>query len=449
MDFLNEIKKIKDSYLCDLKGLLKIESVLDQYNPKDKENPFGKNLKEALDYMLELGRKNGFNVKSTSNYAGHIEYGQGDEIIGVLCHLDVVPAGDFWTYKPFDPTIVDDRIYARGAMDDKGPLMSAFYALKMLKDNNIKLNKRVRLIFGLDEESGSRCIKQYLKEEKMPNLAFSPDAEFPLINGEKGIVSFDITGNYEQSPIVSIYSGNRYNVVPDLAEATLNVDLKDEFLKYVSKNNYDGTVSENRYIIKGRSSHAMAPQKGINAISLLIDFLKEKFDIQMIKFLDTYFTNDNYGNKLGVNCFDDNMKELTQNLSFIRYDKKGFKIGLNYRYPLTRNLEELMIKIEDISNDYGYEAKAHSVQKILYIDESDDLVIKLLNAYQKYTKDYTKPMTIGGGTYSKALDKCLAFGPLFPNREDTIHKADEYAIIDDLLMASAIYADAIINLEEI
>lgn len=449
MDFLKEFEKYKDEYIKDLSELLKIESVLDTYNPKDLEAPFGKNLKKALDFMLDLGKKNGFNVKSTSNYAGHIEYGSGDEIIGILCHLDVMPAGDFWETPAFNPTIIENRIYARGAMDDKGPLMSAFYALKMLKDNNIKLKKRVRLIFGLDEESGSRCIKQYLKEEEMPTLAFSPDAEFPLINGEKGIVSFDILGKYEKSDIISIESGDRYNVVPDLAEAVLNVDLKDEFLKYVHDNNYDGIVSNNRYIVRGKSAHAMSPQKGLNGISILVDFLKKYYNIPVIEFLDKYFTNDNYANKLGLAYKDDKMEELTQNLSFIHYNENGLKIGLNYRYPVSRNLEDLMVKIDDISLDYGYESKAHSVQKMLYVDESDPLVVALMKSYNKYIDDGLKPRTIGGGTYSKALAKCVAFGPLLPNREDTIHKPNEYAIIDDLILASLIYKDAIINLEEI
>ena len=189
MEFLKYARDNEKQFLKDLEELLKIDTVLVE-QPEVKEAPFGYNLVKALDYMLKLGEKEGFITKNIDNVAGHIEYGEGEEIIGVLSHLDVVPTGEGWKYPPFEPVVEDGKIYARGALDDKGACIAALYALKALKENGVKLNKKVRLIYGTDEETGSRGIARYLQVEKMPDLGFSPDADYPIIYGEKGILSF-------------------------------------------------------------------------------------------------------------------------------------------------------------------------------------------------------------------------------------------------------------------
>lgn len=432
----------RNDFLNDLVNILKIDSVLEEFNP-NSVYPFGKKCDKALKFMLKLGEENGFKVYNASNYAGHIEYGSGDEIIGILCHLDVVPAVGNWTNPPFEPAIKDNLIYARGAIDDKGPLMAAFYALKELKEENVKINKRVRLIFGLDEESGSRCIKKYLEECEMPNYAFSPDADFPLINGEKGIASFDIISKYENKDVLVFESGDRYNVVPDLAKVKLNKDLKKEFLEYLNKNNLKGNVIDDEYLIYGKSSHAMIPEKGINAISLMVDFLKDYVDDNFIKYLDRYLTNSIYGNKLNVEYENNKLGKLTINLANIRYSNNGLKIGLNIRYPEIDYDLEVLSALKKTSAPYELDVFIKDQAKPLYIPEDDILVKTLLKAYNDVTNENGKPFTIGGGTYSKSLNKCVAFGALMPGKEDMCHKVDEYANIDDLIKASKIYRKAI------
>ena len=240
MDYIKYANDNKEKFLNDLKELLKIDTVLVE-QPEVKEAPFGYNLVKALEYMLELGKKEGFVTKNIENVAGHIEYGEGEEVIGVLCHLDVVPTGDGWTYPPFVPTIVDNKIYARGSMDDKGACISSLYALKALKESGVKLNKKIRLIFGTDEETGSRGIKRYLELEQMPDLGFSPDADYPLIYGEKGILSFDLLGEVNEE-IIEFTAGDRYNVVPEVASVELKNDYKDKYLEFLKLNNYNGEI---------------------------------------------------------------------------------------------------------------------------------------------------------------------------------------------------------------
>ena len=193
MDFYAKILERKDELLQKTIELLRIPSVLTKFDP-ESNTPFGEAINDSLYYMLDLAREDGFVTKNINNYAAHIEYGEGKDILGVLCHLDVVPTGDGWTHPPFSPIVKDGKLFARGATDDKGPTMAAYFALKLLKEMDFQPNKRIRIILGTDEETGWRGIREYFKTEQMPELGFAPDASFPLIYGEKGIISFDGTG---------------------------------------------------------------------------------------------------------------------------------------------------------------------------------------------------------------------------------------------------------------
>ena len=197
-----------------LKKLISFKTVLDEYKEND-EAPFGIENKKALEYILDVAKKDGFNIKNVDNYAGHIEFGSGDEILGVLAHLDVVPVKeDEWESDPFEIRFSDNKMYARGILDDKGPLVASYIALKMLKESGFKPKRRIRLIMGCDEESGSRCLERYLEKEEKPTLGFSPDATFPLIYGEKAMITYDIFGKLEDDIILSFDAGERYNIVP-------------------------------------------------------------------------------------------------------------------------------------------------------------------------------------------------------------------------------------------
>ena len=191
LNWREEVEKRKMDLLLDTQNLLKIKSVLDEEHPTE-EAPFGKGVKEALDFMLQLGEKDGFTVKNVDNVAGHIEMGEGEELIGILCHVDVVPEGDGWSSDPFGAEIRNGRIYARGAIDDKGPTMAAYHAMKLVRELGEPLNKRVRMIIGTDEESNWRCVDRYFEVEEMPSIGFAPDADFPIISAEKGIWDFSV-----------------------------------------------------------------------------------------------------------------------------------------------------------------------------------------------------------------------------------------------------------------
>lgn len=449
MNFLENVNKNKDEMIKTLKELLQIESVRvdDLDNP---EAPFGPGIRESLDYCLELGEKMGFKVVNVDNVAGHLEYGEGDEILGILCHLDVVPAGSGWTYPPFSATEVDGKIYARGAIDDKGPTISAIYALKIIKDLGIIPNKRIRIILGTDEETGWFCIKRYLEKYEMPTIGFAPDADFPLIYGEKGIMSINLRAEFSSELIISFESGERLNVVPDFARAIITKDLTNEFNMYLEKQKLEGEINKlsegYELIIHGVSAHAMQPEKGVNAGLKLAEFLAKFEKHQSFKFLAEKL-NDTRFKSLGLNFTDPEMGDLTVNAGVIKFKNNQLHIGLNLRYPNNWDKESFINNINKELKNNSLSFEIIRDTKVHYVDKDDDFIKTLHEAYIQYTGDDKSPLvTIGGGTYARALKKAVAFGMSFPGSEDVVHQVNEYIKIDDLITATAIYASAIYNL---
>ena len=442
MNFQKYANESKQNFLNDLDKLLRIDTVLVE-QPEIKEAPFGENLVKALNYMLDLGKQYGFKTKNIENVAGHIEYGEGDEIIGVLAHLDVVPTGEGWTNPPFEPTIKDGKIYARGALDDKGAAVASLYALKALKDMGVQLNKRVRLILGTDEETSSRGVKRYLEVEKMPDLGFSPDAEFPIIYGEKGILSFDLVTKKVNSIIKKFKAGDRYNVVPEVAYVELTKDYQKEFIEFLNFKNYEGGIKNNTYIIYGKRAHAMEPKNGINATLRMVEFLDTILEDDFIKFINKYLQSSRLDN-MNENFTDKEMGDLTSNVAVIDIENGHGRLGINFRYPINWNKNKFFDNLKTLASSYKIDVTILSDSEPHYVSKDDDLVKTLHKSYVKYSGDDKTPdFTIGGGTYARTMKKAVAFGPNFPTRPDVCHQVDEYVHIDDLIMSIAIYADAI------
>ena len=442
MNFLELAKKYYDDALNDLCELLKFKSVLEEYVP-DSETPFGLENKKALDYFMNMGIRDGFEILNVDNYAGHITYGKGEESVGVLGHLDVVPAVGKWTYDPFTPTIVDGKLYARGTLDDKGGIVASYYALKLLRDMGVKLSKEVRIIVGCDEESGSRCVERYFSKVEKPTCAFSPDAEFPIIYGEKGILGFDILGSIENPEVLSIEAGQRYNIVCDEAKLTVK-EVKEEYLnEFIADEGCKAEMVGNSYIFYGVSAHAMQPHLGVNAIQIMFKFMQKYYPCNASQFISTKF--DTTGKLLGVDVDDKYMHDLTINLGICRYDGNVLRLGYNLRVPLDEHVKVIEEGFKNGLSTYDnlrlgdlHYSPRH------FVDPESPLVQNLLNAYQEISGDHeSKPFTIGGGTYARAIGNAVAFGPNFLNRPDICHQPDEHIYLEDFLMWIAIYAKAI------
>ena len=442
------INDYKENGLFLLSKLISFKSVLEEFDPNSDE-PFGADNKKALDFILEYAKKDGFKVFNDDNYAGHIEFGNGEELLGILCHLDVVPVADQdWNHDPFTLTIEGDKMYGRGTTDDKGPLAAAYLALKILKDSGFEPKKRIRLIMGCDEESGSRCLRHYFKTQELPGLGFSPDAEYPLIYGEKAHMNYNFIGNLKNDEIiVELTSGNRYNIVPAKASMKLNKDLKKEYLEFLNKNNYQGEVVDDCYFAYGKASHAMVPDKGLNASFILFEFLNEVHPTTLSKFFVNCLTFDPFGKKLGYDLYSEEMLELTSNVGVVKIKDGKILVGMDCRVPLESHKDKMVECISNASKAYDLDYEILSFGGYHYVDPNGTLVKTLMNAYQEVSGDYeSKPMVIGGGTYAKFIKNCVAFGPTFPGREDVCHIADEYLLLSDFLDNVKIYVKAIYDL---
>ncbi|KAB2338885.1 dipeptidase PepV [Cytobacillus depressus] len=466
INWQQEVEKRKEALLEDTKKLLQIKSVLDEEHATD-DAPLGFGVKEALDFMLELGEEDGFTAKNVGNLAGHLEFGQGDEIVGILCHVDVVPEGDGWSSDPFGAEIRDGKMYARGAIDDKGPTMAAYYAMKIVKELGLPLKSRVRMIIGTDEESDWRCVEHYFKHEEMPAMGFAPDADFPIIYAEKGISDFDfvqipeeLSSEDAQVEVLHFQAGRRYNMVPDFAKAALDVRSQSieiiqkytDFLKeYEIKGKYYMQNGELILEAEGISAHGMEPNLGKNAGLFMAEFLTQlKIDSKAHKyfqFVSNYFWQDSRGKKLGIAYSDDITGDLTINVGKLIYTgQEGGRLGLNLRYPVTNKMEETKEKLESLLKEEGFSMENFTDSKPHHVDEQDFLIQTLKKVYEEQTGEKAELLSIGGGTYARSLQSGVAFGPLFPGREDIAHQKDEYIIIEDMLKATAIYAQAIFEL---
>ncbi|MGM0903322.1 MAG: dipeptidase PepV [Bacillota bacterium] len=466
IQWVEEVEKRKEQLIQDTQRLLQIKSVLNEEN-STSDAPLGPGVKEALDFMLKLGEEEGFTPKNTGNLAGHLEFGEGEEIVGILCHVDVVPEGDGWSSDPYAADIRDGKIFARGAIDDKGPTMAAFYAMKIVNELGLPLKRRVRMIIGTDEESNWRCVDHYFKHEEMPTMGFAPDADFPIIYAEKGIADIDLvySGMKEEEgepevKVIQFTSGRRYNMVPDLATVSLQVptiqtELLQRYEEYKQEFGLGGECHVDNGVLvltmEGVSAHGLEPNNGKNAGLFMARFLNE-FNLggkatKFFQFVDTYFGKESRGKELGVAYSDDITGDLTINVGKLSYTPaSGGQLGLTMRYPVTTNREEVKSTLERIATEKGFSIENYDDSKPHHVNENDFLVKTLKKVYEEQTGEKAELISIGGGTYARSLKSGVAFGPLFPGRPDCAHQKDEYILIEDMHKATAIYAQAIYEL---
>ncbi|AOT01443.1 MULTISPECIES: dipeptidase PepV [Exiguobacterium] len=462
VNWKEEVLARREDLLEDLKELLRIPSVLDE-STIEEGAPFGHEVKRALDWMLATGERDGFTSKNVDGYAGHLEYGQGEELLGILCHLDVVPAGgDHWTYGPFNPTLVDGKLYARGAIDDKGPTMAAYYALKIVKELGLPLSKRIRLIAGGDEESEWRCVNHYFKHEEMPTLGFAPDADFPIINAEKGLYDgLLIQGKPAQASdtgyhLVRFEGGERPNMVPGHAQALLRVvevgTLETDFHSYLEEQGLTGTVKQETeglvLDVNGVAAHAMEPDNGKNAALHLARFLNTlHLDYNGRRYIQlvTHMFRDSRGVAIGVAASDET-GDLTINGGVFRYAEEQGTASINIRYPYTADFTERLQIIKEAAAGYGFELQTRTHMTPHHVDPNHELIKTLSAVYERHTNQSADLIAIGGGTYARSLTAGVAFGPVFPGGPEVAHQVDEYVDFDELLLAVAIYAEAIYEL---
>jgi len=429
--------------------------------------PFGAETRQALDFALALAESHGLTIKNLDGYAAHAEYAASGvsaeaPIVGALAHVDVVPPGTGWSHPPFGAELADGKIYARGVLDDKGPAMAALWAILALKANAVPLTRRVRLILGANEESGFECVKHYLAHEEMPVTGFTPDAMFPLVYAEKGIANAVLTRaappEGQRIHVVSLSGGERPNMVPDTAVAILKSRIP--WAAIVARLNAVVGVSTEeiaggsllKITAKGISAHGSTPDAGVNAVGVLCDALllldHHEDQVLLVQQIHTW-AGDTVGSSLGIDGQDEVTGPLTCNLGIAALGDGQASLTFNIRYPATWNSEDLRSCLLSGIASSGWTLESLTDQPPLYVPLDDPLVTTLLEVYRAETGDQTPPLTMGGGTYARAMDSGVAFGPEFRDKDPNDggpHEKDECWPVEHLIRATKIYAKALARL---
>ena len=415
--------------------------------------PFGAEVRRMLDAAVQDIEAMGFPTRVFDGYAADATFGpEGDDMIAVLGHLDVVPAGDGWEVPPFSAKREGDRIIGRGTGDDKGPVVASLFAMKAIKEAGIPLKKGIRLILGCDEESDWRCMDWYCKHAQMPEVGFSPDASFPLINTEKGMIHMLVQApvSAEGLQVLSLYTGERLNVIPGESVAVLagGQELADKVVAFAQKTGLDyraEVVPEGvRVTATGIPSHSAYPWGRKNAIGMMLILLRELGVQGALRTLADAYPMEHTGEHLGIQCEDDISGELTCNMGILHLENGVITASLDCRCPVKADLDALSASIKAHLPGFTFVDEGRKAPH--HVPADSELVQALLGAFHDQTGLPAEPESTGGGTYAKVLKQGVAFGANFPGDPDLAHQANEYIEVSKMMLAAKIYADALLRL---
>lgn len=432
-----------DQQIEDIKALVTIPSV--SRGTPEEGMPLGRAMHEALEKTFAIARRLGIdNCRSLDGYCGLIDYGEGEEMLMIMAHLDVVPAGTGWTGKPFEPVIRDGRMVGRGVADDKGPAVSALYALAAVIDAGIPLKRRVRILLGCDEEAGWQCIDRYKQTEEEPALAFTPDGDYPLVNSEMGICH----ASYKKAlsgTQVSIRCGTAANVVPGEAEATL--PFPAESVK--APTGFVLSGEGNTLKVTGRGGHAARPEDSYNALQALLMALSlqplEAEDLATASGLHALLGFDCHGEGFQLDIRDES-GHLSLAPTMLDWNEDSVSITLDIRYPFSVSEQALQGALDKAFAAIGFERSELACKEGHFIDPKGELVSTLMDIYQKRVGHKASPQSIGGGTYARAFKNAVAFGADPEGSVSECHMPDESYALEDIRFNTLVMADAIATL---
>lgn len=434
--------QVKDEFLISLKTLISYPSVL---NEGENGTPFGQAIQDVLEKTLEICRDIGFTTYlDPKGYYGYAEIGQGAELLAILCHLDVVPSGDEadWQTPPFEATIKDGWVFGRGVQDDKGPSLAALYAVKSLLDQGIQFKKRVRFIFGTDEETLWRCMARYNTIEEQASMGFAPDSSFPLTYAEKGLLQVKLHG--PGSDQLELEVGGAFNVVPD--KANYQGPLYEQVCNDLKEAGYDYQSTKQTVTVLGVPKHAKDASQGINAVIRLATILAPLQEHPALSFLATQAGQDGTGRQIFGDIADEPSGHLSFNVAGLMINHERSEIRIDIRTPILADKEELVELLTRCAQNYQLRYEEFDYLAPLYVAKDSKLVSTLMQIYQEKTGDNSPAISSGGATFARTMPNCVAFGALFPGAKQTEHQANECAVLEDLYRAMDIYAEAVYRL---
>lgn len=464
LDYKKLAESKKDDLLRDLVELIAINSTRDM-TKSTKETPVGPGPVVALKKFLSYAERDGFNVKNVDNYAGRVDFGEGEERLGIAVHVDTVPAGDGWKLDPYKAIIKNGKVYGRGSGDNKGPALAAYYAMLILKENGFKPKKKIDFIIGTDEETDWIGMKYYLKKEPAPDIVFSPDSGFPIVNGQSGLAVLNtrFTGKDIEGKVVlqSFFSGLANNMIPSSAKCEISGNNLDEvserYSKYLKENGLVGDAEIKNESLKltleGVASHASIPWKGKNAATYLARFLKDLDfagrDKDYLNFVGEVEFEDFYGEKLGIANEDPDLGRSVNCAGVFRYQRGGEAlIKSDIRYSRGTSPEKMSSQLNE---KFGEICRTtyqpyEDFEKPHYVSKDDPFVKTLLRVYEKQTGKKGHEVISAGANYGRFFKRGVGFGPTPEGAPSTAHAIDEYINISELIDGIAIYAEVIYEL---
>ena len=453
----------KDEMLEDLKTLVRINS---QRGRSEEGKPFGDGPAKVIAAAEGLMKQYGLQTTNYDNYVVTGDFGTQEKALDILAHLDVVPVTEDWTVtEPFQPKVVDGRIYGRGTADDKGPAIAALYALRAIRELGLPMKKSVRLILGSDEECGSGDLEYYYAKEQEAPYTFTPDADFPLINIEKGSFKGEFSANFPaedaKAYVVSFTSGDKVNVVPARAElvvAGVEAAVVEEAAARVTaqtqvaftiESQADGTV---KVSAKGVAAHASTPAEGKNALTatlrlitaLPLDATKGLTALLGLEALFPY--EDTCGKQAGIDRENEESGALTLCFSIMDYTTEHLHAIFDARLPIGCTKENTSYPVKEALAQYGITLDNDELREPHCVPGDSWFVQTLLGSYERYFGKKGKALSTGGGTYVHELERGVAFGCMVPEVDNHMHGDDEFMEIEMLLRSAKIFADAILKI---
>ena len=443
----------RENVIRDIKRLVDVPSV---EGPAEPGKPFGPGPAAALAEGLAIAGEMGLDTHNCENYIGWAQLkGATDAQIATITHLDVVPQGNGWTADPFDMQVKDGWLIGRGVADDKGPSVLCLYALKFLKENNVPLKYTVRALLGANEETGMVDVDYYLEHYEAPAFCFSPDAEFPVCNGEKGGFNGELVSNPLAGNLLEFEGGVAHNVIPDRASCLVKGDIsKLSEREGITLEEENGAVRIRGW---GKGGHAAMPAGTVNAIGLIVDYLldnrlctgEENAFLKVLQKL--HHATD--GSGVGIAAKDEAFDPLTIIGGMITFRDGRLRQDVDSRYPTSITGEEIARRLGEALGGTGTVEDARW-NKPFYISADDPAIQALVDTYNEVTGENARPFTMGGGTYARHFPRAVSFGPerlgtVLPEFAGPMHGANEGANIDQLMDALKIYILALLRLQDI
>ncbi len=449
----------KEQMIKDLQTLVNINSISVTC---EGEHMYGEGCAQVLDAMLSLGEKHGFTSEYADYYGGRVMHkGEiGDKTVGLWGHLDIVPHGDDWVFPKYEMTNTGKFLVGRGVSDNKNACIQDLYAIKCLRDLGVKLKNNYAVYVGWAEETGMSDIKHIIDKFGYPDFSIVTDAAFPVCHGEKGIFTGTLTCDKLSDEILDINAGLVSNSLPAAAYIIMNKKASElpALPDTVTVEDLGDTV---KLSAKGIACHAAFPERGLNAIGVLLaPLLKNNVfnenDSKYFKFLHALGSTYD-GSALNIAYSDEESGPLTCVASVARKDGKNFTISLNIRYSVTIDDENMISTLTKTAGENGFVLTESDNSKPYYIPVDTWYIKDMMRIYKEMTDDDAPSYVMGGGTYARKLKNAVGFGPGMPTDKSELnlpeghgagHMADEAISIENFIKTAVIYTLALFEIDE-